>query len=158
MNIENGYKNNIDLQDFNGKLYIDPEYGEFKPRSVINHAILIGKWNIEDLREDNGIKIIQRETGYNIVLSFESFADKVAFAKILYSSKPVRQIGSGFNLEMYINENVLYPGITFRSLLLKHKIKELLPQVKIDKEPLNKGIDYLIKKLITSFRKIKIAG
>jgi len=135
MKIENEYKSNIDLQEFDGKLYIDPLYGEFKPKSVVNYSTLTGKWDIEDVSEENGIKIIQRETGDNIVLSFDSYADKVAFAKILYPIKPVEQIGPGFNLKMYINRNALNPRINVKNLLSKVKIKDLLPRSEINMNP-----------------------
>jgi hypothetical protein len=100
-------KSEIDIHEFANKLYVDPQYAKPKELTSINYATLQGKWDIEDVSEDNSIKIIQRSTGDNIVLSFNSFADKVAFANMLYSVDPLRQIGGGFNLEKYINKNIL---------------------------------------------------
>src|SRR3970040_138983 len=95
-------KSDIDLREYANKLYIDPQYGGSNENSVINYAALSGKWDIEDVREDNSLLLTHRATGDNIIFSFKSFADKVAFAKILYPDKPVRQIGVGFNLATVI--------------------------------------------------------
>lgn len=100
-------KSDIDLHEYANKLYIDPLYAKTEEQSAINYATLTGKWDIEDIREDNSIKIIHRSTGDNIVLSFNSFADKVTFAKVLYSVDSVKQVGVGFNLEAFINKNIL---------------------------------------------------
>lgn len=97
----------IDVHKYSNKLYIDPLYGRANEKSVINYAVLSGKWDIEDIREDNSIVITHRSSGDTIMLSFKSFGDKVAFAKILYSNKPVKQVGVGFNLESFINKNIL---------------------------------------------------
>lgn len=100
-------KSDIDLQEFANKLYVDPLYSKTEERSAVNYATLSGRWDIEDVKEENSLKIIHRASGDSIVISFDSFTDKVRFARMLYSGEPLRQIGVGFNLERYINRNIL---------------------------------------------------
>lgn len=100
--IEN-YKSNISLENYSNKLYIDPQYGEYQPQATINYAVFSSNWDIEDVSEDNIIKIIHRDSGDSISLSFKSFKDKVEFAKGIYANNPVKQIGQGLNLEDFAN-------------------------------------------------------
>ena len=102
----NKYKSNISLEDFSNKLYIDPQYGEYQMQAVVNYAVFSSKWDIEDVGEDNILKIIHRQSGDSISLSFKSFKDKVEFAKGIYANNPVKQIGHGLNLETLANGNL----------------------------------------------------
>lgn len=100
------YKSNISLEDYSNKLYVDPQYGEYQPQATVNYAVFSSKWDIEDVSEDNILKIIHRESGDSISLSFKSFKDKVEFAKGIYANRPVKQIGQGLNLEVFANSNL----------------------------------------------------
>ncbi len=100
------YKSSISLETYSNKLYIDPQYGEHLPQATINYTIFSSKWDIEDVGEDNILKIIHRESGDSISLSFKSFKDKVEFAKGIYANKPVKQIGQGMNLEEIANSRL----------------------------------------------------
>ena len=101
--MDTNFKSDLNLKNYDNKLYIDPQYGEDQPQATINYSIFSSKWDIEDIKEDNIVKIIHRESGDSISLSFKSFKDKVEFAKGIYANNPVRQIGSGFNLELLAN-------------------------------------------------------
>jgi|SRR5690554_832715 len=119
MEVTNKYKSNISLKSFSNKLYIDPQYGEPQPQATINYAIFSSKWDIEDVGEDNILKIIHRESGDSISLSFKSFKDKVEFAKGIYANQPVKQIGNGINLEAFANGNLKPKPETLIDDLLK---------------------------------------
>ncbi len=97
------YRSNISIKSFENKLYIDPQYGAEESRSTINYAIFSSKWDIEEIGEDNQIKIIHRESGDSITLAFNSRYDKIQFVKNIYASRPIKQIGRGMNLEQYAN-------------------------------------------------------
>ena len=101
--MDTNFKSDLNLQNYDNKLYIDPQYGEDQPQATINYSIFSSKWDIEDIKEDNIVKIIHRESGDSISLSFKSFKDKVEFAKGIYANNPVRQIGPCFNLELLAN-------------------------------------------------------
>jgi hypothetical protein len=154
-------RSDISIGEFANKLYIDNQYGELQPRSIINYASLTGRWDIENINEDNSIKIIHRDTGNNIVLSFNSFGDKITFIKSIYSEKPLKQAGVGFNLEMLANSNVLNPPVNIITLIPKVNFavslsgiyNELLLRLKSETDNLIKGIDSLIKKLILILEK-----
>jgi hypothetical protein len=157
-------RSDISIGEFANKLYIDNQYGELQPRSIINYASLTGRWDIENINEDNSIKIIHRDTGNNIVLSFNSFGDKITFIKSIYSDKPLKQVGVGFNLEMLTKSNVLNPPVNIITLIPKISFtvslsrisriyNEFLIRLKSETDNLIKGIDSIIKKLILILEK-----
>lgn len=154
----NTYKSNISIREYRYKLYVDPQYGEEQTPSLINYAILSNNWSIEDVREDNSIKIIHKQTGDSISLSFNSFKDKLAFASNIYSSGPVKQVGKGHNLENLANMHLLYPWKR------SYKIKELnflmLFSKLLEGKNIFKKNEYArpIKKLKTIFRKGLLAN
>ena len=154
-------KSNISLREYANKLYVDNQYSELQNQSMLNFVSLTGKWDIEDIGEDYSIKIIQRDTGNYILLSFNSFMDKVTFLKSIYTDKPVKQVGVGFGLEMLANGNTLYPHVNYRNLIpkvnllgLMHKLySEFLYRLKFEIDTLPKVTDNLIKKLMVIFEK-----
>ncbi|HVO76131.1 MAG TPA: hypothetical protein VMT35_19055 [Ignavibacteriaceae bacterium] len=97
------YKSKISISQYSGKLYIDPVYGIEQPLMKINYAIFSSRWDIEELPEDNVLKIIHRDSGDSISIAFNSLKDRINFVKLIYASKPVKQIGKGMNLENYAN-------------------------------------------------------
>lgn len=100
------YKSNIDISSYAGKLYADPEYGKEKPNIKINYAVFSSKWDIEEIAEDNILKIIHRDSGDSLSISFDNLIDRINFAKNIYASKPVKQIGKGMDLESFANMNI----------------------------------------------------
>jgi hypothetical protein len=104
--IIDNYKSNVNLNSYSNKLYIDPQYGEYQSQATINYAVFSSKWDIEDIKEDNILRIIHRESGDSISLSFKSFKDKVEFAKGIYTNNRVNQIGQGLNLEDLANSKL----------------------------------------------------
>jgi hypothetical protein len=104
--IIDNYKSDISLEGYSNKLYIDPQYGEYQPQATINYVVFSSKWDIEDVGEDNILRIIHRDSGDSISLSFKSFKDKVEFTKGIYANHPVKQLGQGLNLEVYANKNL----------------------------------------------------
>jgi len=96
----------IDLKQYDGKLYVDPVYGKELPQVRINYAVFSSNWDIEEIEEDNILRIIHRNTGDSISLSFSNVIDRIEFVKNIYASKPVKQVGSGMNLERYANLNL----------------------------------------------------
>jgi len=97
------YKSKISISQFAGKLYIDPVYGIEQPSVKINYTIFSSKCDIEELPEDNSLRIIHRGSGDSILLSFNTLKDRINFAKSIYASKPVKQRGQGMDLEGYAN-------------------------------------------------------
>lgn len=154
----NTYKSNISIREYRYKLYVDPQYGEEQTPSLINYAILSNNWSIEDVREDNSIKIIHKQTGDSISLSFNSFKDKLAFASNIYSSGPVKQVGKGHNLENLANMHLLYPGK--RSYEIKGVNLWMLFSKLLERKNIFKKIEYdqSIKKVKTIFRKVLLAN
>jgi len=97
---------NINLKKYEGKIYIDPIYGREQPRVKINYAIFSSKWDIEEIEEDNILRIIHRDSGDSISLSFSNIMDRIEFVKNIYASGYVKQIGKGMNLEQFANLNI----------------------------------------------------
>ena len=154
----NTYKSDISIREYCYKLYVDPQYGEEQTPSVINYAILSNKWLIEDVSEDNTIKIIHKQTGDSISLSFNSFKDKLAFASNIYSSGTISQVGKGHNIENLANMHLLYPwkrSYKFKEVNLMMSISRLF-----DGKNIFKKNEYArsIKKLKTIFRKGLLAN
>ncbi len=103
---ENEYCSSININKYSGKLYIDPVYGKELPRVKIHYAIFSSKWDIEEVEEDNILRLIHHDSGDSISISFDNIMDRIEFVKNIYASKPVRQIGKGMNLEQYANLNL----------------------------------------------------
>jgi hypothetical protein len=97
---------NISLSEYAGKLYEDPVYGKEQARVKINYAVFSSKWDIEEIEEDNILRIIHRNSGDSISLSFSNLMDRIEFVKNIYASGHVKQIGKGMNLEQYANLNL----------------------------------------------------
>lgn len=100
------YKSKVSISQYAGKLYIDPVYGIEQPLMKINYAVFSSRWNIEELPEDNILKIIHRDSGDSILLAFNSLKDRINFTKSIYASRTVKQVGKGMNLEDYANLHV----------------------------------------------------
>jgi len=101
-----GYISTININKYSGKLYVDPVYGKELPKVKIHYAIFSSKWDIEEVPEDNILRIIHHDSGDSISISFENIMDRIEFVKNIYASKPVKQIGKGMNLEQYANLNI----------------------------------------------------
>jgi hypothetical protein len=106
MEIEEMYKSNINLKGFNNKLYVDPQFGFDHHSSNVNYSVFSNEWDIEDIAEDHTLKIIHRQTGDTISLSFNSLRDKINFVKKIYAARPIKQIGKGMELEKYANAHL----------------------------------------------------
>ncbi len=100
------YSSSISINKYSGKLYVDPVYGKELPKVKIQYAIFSSKWDIEEIAEDNILRIIHHDSGDSISISFENIMDRIEFVKNIYASKPVKQIGKGMNLEKYANLNI----------------------------------------------------
>ncbi len=96
----------ISIGQYSNKIYEDPFYGIPLPKAAVNYAIFSSKWDIEEIDEDNILKIIHRDSGDSISLSFNSITDKIEFAKNIYSSRQVKQVGKGIDLEKLANRNI----------------------------------------------------
>ena len=96
----------INISKYSGKLYVDPVYGKELPRVKINYAIFSSKWDIEEIDEDNMLRIIHHDSGDSISIAFENIMDRIEFVKNIYASMPVKQIGKGMNLEQFANLNI----------------------------------------------------
>lgn len=106
MQEEEIYKSNVSLNRYKNKLYVDPQYGLDHHSSVVNYAVFSNEWDIEDVREEYIIKMIHRTSGDTISLSFNSLRDKINFVKNIYAAKPIKQVGSGMELEKLANSHV----------------------------------------------------
>jgi hypothetical protein len=100
------YQSNISIKNFENKLYVDPLYGYEEPKAVINFAVFSSKWDLEELAEDNIIRIIHRDSGDSISLAFKSLFDKIMFVKNIYSSQPIKQVGKGLDIEDMANMHI----------------------------------------------------
>lgn len=88
------------------RIYIDPKYGTELASVTINYSLFSNKWDIEEVNEDNILRIIYHDSGDSISLAFNSLKDRINFTKSIYASKCVIQIGQGMNLEEYANMNL----------------------------------------------------
>ena len=102
-NLRENYKSNISIKNYANKLYVDPNYGYEEPKASITYSIFSSQWDLEEVGEDNIIRIIHRGSGDSISLAFNSLFDKIMFVKNIYSSQPIKQIGKGLNLENLAN-------------------------------------------------------
>jgi hypothetical protein len=147
----------ISLKEYENKLYIDPQFGNEQNSSTVNYAVFSNKWNIEDVKEDYSVKIVH-PTGDSIILSFNTFKDKIAFVQNIYSSHHVKQTGTGHDLESLANLNLLYAEqnsheqnilITAFDLLRIIAAEHLLPKINFER---------LLKKIISIFKKGQFAS
>ena len=106
MQEEEIYKSNVNLKRYNNKLYVDPQYGLDHHSSVMNYAVFSNEWDIEDVREEYIVKMIHRSSGDTVLLSFNSLKDKINFVKNIYAAKPIKQVGSGMELEKLANSHL----------------------------------------------------
>jgi len=103
---ESNIKSQISISQYANKIYIDPFYGIPLPKAAVNYSIFSSKWDIEEVNEDNILKIIHRDSGDSISLSFNTYKDKMEFVKNIYTSKHVKQIGNSNKLEVLANRNI----------------------------------------------------
>ena len=96
----------ISINQFSNKIYEDPLYRIPLPKAAVNYSIFSSKWDIEEVNEDNILKIIHRESGDSISLSFNTLKDKIEFVKNIYASQHVNQVGKGIDLEKLANSNI----------------------------------------------------
>ncbi|HVO75158.1 MAG TPA: hypothetical protein VMT35_14105 [Ignavibacteriaceae bacterium] len=154
----NTYKSDISIREYRYKLYVDPQYGEEQNPASINYAVLSNKWSLEDVSEENTVKIIHEQSGDSISLSFGSFKDKLAFASNIYSSRPLKQVGKGHNLENLANRHLLYPSKKNYEI----KPADLLEMIinLLERKNFFKKREYYnsLKKLKTIFRKGLLAN
>ena len=106
MNNFHNYKSKINISRYSGKLYVDQKYGMEQASVTINYSVFSNKWDIEEVNEDNMLRIIHRNSGDSILLAFNSLKDRINFTKSIYASKWVNQLGQGMNLEEYANMNL----------------------------------------------------
>ena len=118
-------KSSISINDFANKLYIDPKYGMYQPRATLNYSVFRGKWEIEDSKEDNSVRLINVESGDSLFLSFNSLKDKIEFVKGIYTEYPIKQVGSGMNLENLANDNVKPKFGSYVDNLLKRIVSNI---------------------------------
>jgi len=104
--IDENCSKEISIEEYSNKVYVDPFYGLPLPKAAVNYTIFSSKWDIEDIGEDNILKIIHRESGDSISLSFNTLTDKIEFVKNIYASQHVKQIGRGIDLEKLANNNI----------------------------------------------------
>lgn len=102
------YRSDINLHEFDGKEYIDPEYGYPESFSKINYIVLSGEWEMDSYIEDDKhiLKLIDNKSGQTIEFAFSSLSDKISFVNEIYSNKPVKQVNKGMNIESIINSKV----------------------------------------------------
>jgi hypothetical protein len=126
---EKNFKSKISISQYANKIYEDPLYRIPLPKAAVNYSIFSSKWDIEEINEDNILKIIHRDSGDSISLSFNSLKDKIEFVKNIYASQPVKQIGKGINLENLANRNIKpkydnYFNSVLKKLISNFKISE----------------------------------
>lgn len=98
----------VDISKYNGKIYVDPEFGVNEPKSNIDYVLLNGIWEIDSYVENKDefiVKLIDGKSGQSIEFSFDTISDKINFINKIYSNKPVKQINSGLlDTEKIINK------------------------------------------------------
>jgi len=119
---EKEFKSKVSISQFANKVYEDPLYGIPLPKAAVNYSVFSSKWDIEELNEDNILKIIHRESGDSISLSFNTLKDKIEFVKNIYASQPVKQIGKGIDLEKLANRNIKPKNDNYFNSVLKRFI------------------------------------
>ncbi len=96
----------ISINQYSNKIYEDPLYRIPLPKAAVNYSVFSSKWDIEEIDEDNILKIIHRDSGDSISLSFNTLKDKIEFVKNIYASQRVKQVGKGIDLEKLANRNI----------------------------------------------------
>ncbi len=122
MSFERNIKSQISISQYANKTYIDPFYGMPLPKAAVNYSIFSSKWDIEEVNEDNILKIIHRDSGDSISLSFNTYIDKMEFVKNIYASKQVKQIGNSNKLEVLANRNIKPQRDSYISSVLRKLI------------------------------------
>ena len=104
--LEEKSEKKISINQYSNKIYEDPLYRIPLPKAAVNYSVFSSKWDIEEIDEDNILKIIHRDSGDSISLSFNSLKDKIEFVKNIYASQHVKQVGKGIDLEKLANRNI----------------------------------------------------
>jgi hypothetical protein len=119
---ERNIKSKISISQYANKIYIDPFYGIPMPKAAVNYSIFSSRWDIEEVNEDNILKIIHRESGDSISLSFNTYEDKIEFVKNIYANKTIKQIGTNNRLEKLANRNIKPQKDNYLNSVLKRII------------------------------------
>jgi len=104
--LEEKLNKEISISNYANKVYEDPFYRVPLAKAAVNYSVFSSKWDIEEVNEDNILKIIHRDSGDNISLSFNTLKDKIEFVKNIYASQHVNQVGKGIDLEKLANRNI----------------------------------------------------
>lgn len=94
-----------DIKKYDGKLYVDEKYGHEEPTFPLNFCILTGNWAYELDKDDDYayIKFISFNGGHTLELAFSSIIARNNFTKEITSSKPIKQLSAGIDIEKYAN-------------------------------------------------------
>jgi len=98
------YVSDIDVSSFKNKLYEDPFYSNPVIKSSVSFLRVYGDWDMETFKEENDsfvLRLINNKGTFDqkIELSFPTVGDLVTFVDEMYSNHPIKQIGTGMNLE-----------------------------------------------------------
>ena len=102
---EINYKSDyINLSEFDNKVYEDPFFGNPVINAEVKFVRVYGDWDMETFTEENDQFVLRlidnkRTIDQKIELVFPSASDMVTFVNEMYSNQPVKQIGTGMNLE-----------------------------------------------------------
>jgi len=94
----------INISEFKNKIYEDPFFGNPVINSEVKYMRIYGDWDMETFTEENDqftLRLINNKQTFaqRIELVFPSASDMVTFVNEMYSNQPVKQIGTGMNLE-----------------------------------------------------------
>lgn len=94
-------------------VFKDPLYSREK-RSVVNYTIFKGKWEFENLDdiddtepEKCAVKFSPEGDRASFTIVFKSIKDRVEFMDSIYSTREMKQVGTGMSLENIANSKVL---------------------------------------------------
>ena len=94
-------------------VFKDPLYSREK-RSVVNYTIFKGKWEFENLDniddtepEKCAVKFVTISDSASFTIVFKSLKDRIEFMDSIYSSREMKQVGTGMSLESVANSKVL---------------------------------------------------
>ena len=100
----------VNLKEFNGKLYDDPYFGQEMTTAKILYTVVKGDWmideDIDDFGENPIVKLIDNKSGQVIEFAFPDQTNKLIFLNEMNATQEIKQQHSGMNIGEVVNKNL----------------------------------------------------
>lgn len=102
----------VNLKEFNGKLYDDPYFGQEMITAKVLFTVVKGDWLIDEetdeFTQNPIVKLIDNKSGQILEFAFPDQTNKLIFLNEMSVSQEIKQQNSGMNIGEVVNKN-LYP-------------------------------------------------